>query len=81
MRENPEILPTPARGLVEMRAVHFAYPTRLDSPVFNGFDLCVNPGEKIALVGHRVQAKLPCFNCCNVFMIHWQVKFCWMVLI
>lgn len=62
MRENPEILPAPARGSVEMRAVTFAYPTRLDTPVFDGFNLRVNPGEKIALVGPSGAGKTTVFQ-------------------
>ncbi|MDO8342935.1 MAG: ABC transporter transmembrane domain-containing protein [Cellvibrio sp.] len=62
MRENPESLPTPARGSVEMRAVNFAYPTRLDTPVFDGFNLRVNPGEKIALVGPSGAGKTTVFQ-------------------
>ena len=62
MRENPETLPTPARGSVEMRAVNFAYPTRLDTPVFDGFNLRVNPGEKIALVGPSGAGKTTVFQ-------------------
>lgn len=62
MRENPETLSTPARGSVEMRAVSFAYPTRLDTPVFDGFNLRVNPGEKIALVGPSGAGKTTVFQ-------------------
>jgi ATP-binding cassette subfamily B protein len=62
IRVNPESLPTPARGSVEMRAVNFAYPTRLDTPVFNGFNLRVNPGEKIALVGPSGAGKTTVFQ-------------------
>lgn len=38
-------------GNIEMKAVHFAYPSRPDLPVLKGLDLHVNKGEKIALVG------------------------------
>ena len=62
MREHPQPLPKPARGLVEMRAVNFAYPTRVDSPVFDGFNLRVNPGEKIALVGPSGAGKTTVFQ-------------------
>jgi ATP-binding cassette subfamily B protein len=62
MREHPEPLPKPARGSVEMRAVNFAYPTRVDSPVFDGFNLRVNPGEKIALVGPSGAGKTTVFQ-------------------
>lgn len=62
VRENPEPLPKPARGSVKMRAVNFAYPTRLDLPVFDGFDLRVNPGEKIALVGPSGAGKTTVFQ-------------------
>jgi ATP-binding cassette subfamily B protein len=62
MPENPQTLPEPARGAVEMRALHFSYPTRLDSPVFDGFNLRVNPGEKIALVGPSGAGKTTVFQ-------------------
>ena len=59
---NPEALPEPALGSVEMRSLHFAYPTRLDAPVFDGFNLRVNPGEKIALVGPSGAGKTTVFQ-------------------
>lgn len=62
MPEHPEPLPKPARGSVEMRAVNFAYPTRVDSPVFDGFNVRVNPGEKIALVGPSGAGKTTVFQ-------------------
>lgn len=62
MRANPEALPEPALGSVEMRAVNFAYPTRPDAPVFDGFNLRVNPGEKIALVGPSGAGKTTVFQ-------------------
>ncbi|HSC69097.1 MAG TPA: ABC transporter transmembrane domain-containing protein [Cellvibrio sp.] len=59
---HPQDLPVPARGQVEMRNVQFAYPSRLDAPVFDGFDLLVKPGEKIALVGPSGAGKTTVFQ-------------------
>lgn len=42
---------TPARGLVELRDVHFAYPTRPGSQVLRGVSLRAEPGEVLALCG------------------------------
>jgi ABC-type multidrug transport system fused ATPase/permease subunit len=38
-------------GEIEFRGVSFRYPSRKDIPIFNGFNLVVKPGEKVALVG------------------------------
>jgi ABC transporter fused permease/ATP-binding protein len=38
-------------GAVELRGIHFAYPTRRDVPVVRGIDLAIRPGEAIAFVG------------------------------
>lgn len=62
LRANPITLPQPALGLVEMRDVHFAYPSRPDTPVFAGFNLRVKPGEKIALVGPSGAGKTTVFQ-------------------
>ena len=39
------------KGGLTFRGVRFAYPTRLESLVFNGFSLDVEPGKTVALVG------------------------------
>ena len=36
---------------VEFRGVRFAYPKRLDDPLFRGLDLTIASGEKLGLVG------------------------------
>ena len=38
-------------GAISFKNVHFSYPTRPNTPVLNGFDLEISPGECVALVG------------------------------
>ncbi len=38
-------------GKLELRGVHFSYPTRPDAPVLREVDLTMRPGEVVALVG------------------------------
>ncbi len=45
------------KGSVEFKAVAFSYPTRKDFPVLKQIDFSVQPGEKIALVGHSGAGK------------------------
>jgi len=42
---------------VELRGVAFAYPSRLDAPVFTDFSLSVAPGQTMALVGESGSGK------------------------
>ncbi len=44
-------------GSVELRNVAFAYPSRLDAPVFTDFSLKVAPGQTMALVGESGSGK------------------------
>ena len=39
------------QGAIELRDVHFAYPTRPDVPVFQGYSLAIPAGKTVALVG------------------------------
>ncbi|PAN33641.1 hypothetical protein PAHAL_6G035500 [Panicum hallii] len=39
------------KGDIEMREVHFAYPSREDKPVLQGFSLAIHAGNIVALVG------------------------------
>ncbi len=48
---QPRALSRPLRGEIVFERVHFAYPTRPDSPALADFDLHVRPGETVALVG------------------------------
>jgi ATP-binding cassette subfamily B protein len=49
--DAPDAVPfVPARGAVRFDAVHFAYPAQ-PRPVFEGLDVRIAPGERVALVG------------------------------
>jgi ATP-binding cassette subfamily B protein len=47
----PTPLPSPARGEIAFRDVHFAYPDRAGAPALNGLSFSVRSGERVALVG------------------------------
>ncbi len=38
-------------GTVELKNIHFNYPTRPNVPVLRGLDVSVNVGQTVALVG------------------------------
>jgi ATP-binding cassette subfamily B protein len=48
---QPTKLPDPMRAEVVFDAVTFNYPSRPDEPALADFDLTVNPGQTLALVG------------------------------
>ncbi|CAR98368.1 Protein CBG25498 [Caenorhabditis briggsae] len=49
-------------GRVEFRNVHFRYSTRRDAKILDGFNLCVEPGTSVALVGHSGSGKSTAFK-------------------
>jgi ATP-binding cassette subfamily B protein len=58
----PVSMPETALGSVAFRNVRFAYPTRADEPVLNGFNLDVKPGETVAIVGPSGAGKSTLFG-------------------
>lgn len=48
---EPRPLPDQVEGAISIEAVRFAYPHRPATPVLDGIDLHIRPGERVALVG------------------------------
>jgi len=57
--EKPEVKP---KGLITLDNVVFSYPTRPDIAVCNGYNLTINPGETVALVGRSGCGKSTVMN-------------------
>jgi ATP-binding cassette subfamily B protein len=59
---QPRSLPSPGRGEIAFERVVFAYPGRPDLAALNGFDLEVQCGERVALVGPSGAGKTTVFR-------------------
>ncbi|KAJ3027376.1 UNVERIFIED_CONTAM: ATP-binding cassette permease mdl1 [Siphonaria sp. JEL0065] len=44
-------------GRIEFKDVEFAYPTRLDAPIFKGLNFTIQPGTNVAVVGKSGSGK------------------------
>jgi ATP-binding cassette, subfamily B, bacterial len=60
--QHPVTMPTPARGDVEFKDVHFSYPGRPKLPTLSDISFLAKPGETIALVGPSGAGKSTIFN-------------------
>ncbi|MEE8535826.1 MAG: ABC transporter transmembrane domain-containing protein, partial [Kiloniellales bacterium] len=58
----PKALPRPPRGAVGFKAVEFHYPSRPERSALESFNLTVEPGEKVALVGPSGAGKTTVFQ-------------------
>ncbi len=59
---SPVPLPEPARGAVGFEDVVFQYPSRPDRSALENFDLKIEPGEKVAIVGPSGAGKTTVFQ-------------------
>ena len=55
-------LAQPVQGRIELQGLRFAYPSRPASYAVDGIDLCVEPGETLALVGPSGAGKSTLFD-------------------
>ncbi|MSP89985.1 MAG: ATP-binding cassette domain-containing protein [Alphaproteobacteria bacterium] len=59
---DPVSLPKPARGAIRFERITFRYPARPDRSALDAFDLSVEPGERVALVGPSGAGKTTVFQ-------------------
>lgn len=55
-------LPARVSGALQLRGVHFSYPSRPEHPAIDGIDLVVRAGETLALVGPSGAGKSTLFD-------------------
>ncbi|AMR67036.1 ABC transporter transmembrane domain-containing protein [Aquipseudomonas alcaligenes] len=55
-------LPARVSGALQLRGVHFSYPSRPEHPAIDGIDLAVHAGETLALVGPSGAGKSTLFD-------------------
>lgn len=61
-RKGTAHLPLPVRGVLEYHHIHFAYPSRPTTPIFEDFSLSVAAGEKCAIIGPSGTGKSTLFH-------------------
>ncbi|KAK8735748.1 hypothetical protein OTU49_005300 [Cherax quadricarinatus] len=54
--------PPTVEGIIEMKDVHFNYPSRPDVKILQGIDLKIEPGQTVALVGTSGCGKSTCIQ-------------------
>ncbi|WP_340107456.1 ABC transporter transmembrane domain-containing protein [Pikeienuella sp. HZG-20] len=59
---SPAPLPTPIKGAIRFDDVSFRYPQRPEVAALDGFDLSIQPGETVALVGPSGAGKTTVFQ-------------------
>ncbi|KNE72357.1 hypothetical protein AMAG_16841 [Allomyces macrogynus ATCC 38327] len=61
--------PETLKGRIEFRDIDFAYPTRLDVPILKKFNLTIEPGMTVALVGQSGSGKSTCVGLLQRFYL------------
>lgn len=59
---EPIELPTPVRGALSLDRLSFAYPAHPNAMVLKDFDIAIEPGERVALVGQSGAGKTTLFQ-------------------
>jgi len=59
---EPKLLSEPVKGNIRIKGLEFAYPSRLDTPIFSNIDVTISAGETVALVGPSGAGKSTLFQ-------------------